>query len=161
MSRVSRRKLLARGTALIAAGSASEIGIDLSATASEDPVKLEADLWFAADDYRSALVAEWQRLETALFEKARAMQISCEAACEGDLSEAKAMRAQAAQIAKMDHLLRERAGEISSTKATAMVGAIAKIELSLRVQGPWDWRDHALELAEGGLADLRELTKRA
>ena len=36
-------------------------------------------------------------------------------------------------------------------------GALAKIELGLAVQGPFDWRDHALELVEEGLKDLRDM----
>ncbi|MDP3736444.1 MAG: hypothetical protein Q8R02_03585 [Hyphomonadaceae bacterium] len=40
---------------------------------------------------------------------------------------------------------------------TSIEGALAKVELGIKVQGPFDWRDHALELLEVGVADLRKL----
>ena len=42
--------------------------------------------------------------------------------------------------------------------AVSIEGALAKIELGLNVQGPFDWRDHALEIAESGIAELRQMT---
>jgi hypothetical protein len=44
-------------------------------------------------------------------------------------------------------------------RATSIAGALAKIELGLKVQGPYDWQDHALELAEGGVSELKAMMK--
>ena len=51
--------------------------------------------------------------------------------------------------------LEQDAGAIRALPTMSAEGALAKIELGLAVQGPFDWRDHALELVEEGLQDLR------
>lgn len=53
--------------------------------------------------------------------------------------------------------LEEEAGAIYALPTMSAEGALAKIELGLAVQGPFDWRDHALELVEEGLKDLRDM----
>jgi hypothetical protein len=53
--------------------------------------------------------------------------------------------------------LEEEAGAIHGLPTMSAEGALAKIELGLAVQGPFDWRDHALELVEEGLKDLRDM----
>lgn len=54
--------------------------------------------------------------------------------------------------------LEQLAGDIREMPAISVAGALAKIELGLKVQGEFDWREHALELAEDGIAELRQLT---
>lgn len=53
--------------------------------------------------------------------------------------------------------LEEEAGAICALPTMSAEGALAKIELGLAVRGPFDWRDHALELVEEGLKDLRDM----
>ena len=53
--------------------------------------------------------------------------------------------------------LEAEAGAIRALPTMSAAGAIAKIALGLAVQGPFDWRDHALELLEEGLKDLRDM----
>lgn len=53
--------------------------------------------------------------------------------------------------------LEEEVGAIYALPTMSAEGALAKIELGLAVQGPFDWRDHALELVEEGLKDLRDM----
>lgn len=48
------------------------------------------------------------------------------------------------------------AGAIRALPKMSAEGALAKIELGLAVQGPFDWREHAIELVEEGLKDLRD-----
>jgi hypothetical protein len=93
----------------------------------------------------------WQHFETLLFDKARGMGMGCDTAGESDLPEAQAMRALDAEIDETRRRLDASAGEIRRVRATTVAGAIAKIELGLKVQGPFDWQDHALELLEDGV----------
>lgn len=53
--------------------------------------------------------------------------------------------------------LENEAEMISALPTMSAEGALAKIELGLAVQGPFDWRDHALELLEEGIKDLRDM----
>lgn len=71
--------------------------------------------------------------------------------------DARAMRALNRQINASFNNLQQAAEQASLMEATTIEGAIAKIELGLAVQGPFDWRDHALELAQDGLAEPKAL----
>jgi len=101
---------------------------------------------------------QWQDCESAVFDKARRMKISCERACQSNWPEAQAMRTLDLQIAAAYAHLEALAGKIRRMRATTISGAVAKIHLGLQVQGPYDWQEHALELVEGGLVELHELT---
>jgi hypothetical protein len=115
--------------------------------------------WIAGHEQLNLMQLRWQGFESLLFDKARRMGMGCEEACESDLPEAQAMRALDEEIEAARRQLDAAAGEIRLIPATTIAGAIAKIELGLRVQGPYDWQDHALELLEGGLAELRGLAR--
>ena len=39
-------------------------------------------------------------------------------------------------------------------RAVSVGGALAKVQLGLRVQGRYGWQDHALELLQGGTDEL-------
>ncbi len=45
-------------------------------------------------------------------------------------------------------------------RARSVQRTIAKVELGLAVQGPFDWTDPALDLLNDGLAELHSLTVR-
>lgn len=100
---------------------------------------------------------QWQRLETALFAKAATLKISCDAAMRGNLAEAKDMRALDAEIEASHRDLAVEAGEIRAMKSTSVAAALAKVELGLRVQGPFDWRDHARQLIDDGIEELKSM----
>jgi hypothetical protein len=73
------------------------------------------------------------------------------------MPEALALRSLDLEISNSVEWLEDEAREILALPARTIGGAIAKIELGLRVQGPYDWRDNARELAEQGLSELRIL----
>lgn len=100
---------------------------------------------------------QWQRFETALFAKAATLKISCGAAMRGNLAEAKDMRALDAEIEASHRELAVEAGEIRAMKSSSVAAALAKVELGLRVQGPFDWRDHARQLIDDGIEELKSM----
>ena len=160
MTNVSRRIVMIGAFASPAAAQASLAAnaVDLP-TLGPDELAAKAAQWIATDDRLTAMQSRWQRFESLLFDKARRMGMGCDEACQSDLPEAQAMRAIDEDIEETRRQLNAAAGEIRLTPATTIAGAIAKIELGLRVQGPFDWQDHALELLEGGLAELRGLVR--
>jgi hypothetical protein len=117
-----------------------------------------AAAWTAADENLTAMQLAWQDHESAVFDKARRMKISCARACESNWPEAQAMRVLDLQITAAYAHLEALAGKIQRMRATTISGAVAKIQLGLQVQGPYDWQEHALELVEGGLTELRKMT---
>jgi hypothetical protein len=135
-----------------AVGSAASVALPAG-----DELVVRASAWIAGDEQLNVMQLRWQGFESLLFDKARRMGMGCDEACESDLPEAQAMRALDEEIEESRRRLNAAAGEIRLTPATTIAGAIAKIELGLRVQGPFDWQDHALELLEEGLAELRGL----
>jgi HPt (histidine-containing phosphotransfer) domain-containing protein len=78
-------------------------------------------------------------------------------ACRSGLAEAKAMRALDRRIDAAYRTMHRMAEQARATPARSLAGALARIELGLKVQGPFDWRDHALELIEDGIAEAQRL----
>lgn len=113
--------------------------------------------WIARNDRVDELQREWQQLESALFAKAATLKISCDAAMRGNLAEAKNMRALDAEIEASHRDLAVEAGEIRAMKSSSVAAALAKVELGLRVQGPFDWRDHARQLIDDGIEELKSM----
>ena len=134
-------------------GQPAEMGIEPSSQTIID----RAVRWIAKDREVAALQRRWQMLETALFHQAVRLKLDCEALSNSDVSEACQMRALDAEIARGLRHLQEEAREIRRLKATTIAAAIAKVELGLKVQGQFDWRADALELAEDGIGELRAL----
>jgi hypothetical protein len=157
--KLSRRALIAGAlVAPVANSAATSSMVTIRLSEPSDPVIAKAAAWIAADAAIDAMTLEWQDLESQLFDKAAALRIKTEKACRSRLPEARAMRALDRKIRAGYRDLALSAGEISLLRSISVAGALAKIELGLRVQGPYDWQDHALELAEGGIAELRALT---
>lgn len=117
-------------------------------------------IWRDADQRRIALELEWRNLEASLFETARRMNIACDVAIESDLPEAVAMRRVDEELAALTSEMTEIAMSATTAPALSLEDALAQISLGLMVQGPFDWRDHALELVEGGLARTRDFLAR-
>jgi hypothetical protein len=159
MKNPSRRIVMIGAIAGPAAAQASLTANSLPTSASANELAARATAWIATDERLTAMQLSWQHFEGLLFDKARRMGIDCEEACLSDLPEAQAMRALDREIEETRRQLNAEAGEISLIPATTISGAIAKIELGLQVQGPFDWQDHALELLEDGLAELRGLAR--
>jgi hypothetical protein len=158
MKNPSRRIVMIGAIAAPAAAQTSLTASSLPTSASPDELAARAAGWIATDDRLTAMQLRWQHFETLLFAKAHRIKMDCEHACRSNLPEAQAMRALDKEIEETRRRLHTAAGEISQIPATTISGAIAKIELGLKVQGPFDWQDHALELLEDGIAELRGLT---
>jgi hypothetical protein len=159
MPGVSRRKL-------VVGALAAPVGFALAGTwaraASEqavfDPVVARAAEWIAACELAAAMEAEWRGLETRLFGRAAVLGMDPLLACRSGLGEARAMRALDRRIAAAYRKMQRVAGEAVAQPAVSMAGALAKIELGVRVQGEFDWREHALELIRDGVGEVRRLS---
>lgn len=154
MSRISRRAVIKTALAMPVAASIAP-KLSPAMTPQQDRLVLATQAWLAEHDLREAMIHRWQDLETILFDRARHMNIDCDVMCRGDTSEARAMRDLDHRIDSSYKHLVAAAGRARRMKATTIEGAIAKVELGLAVQGPFDWNDHALELAQDGLAALK------
>ena len=121
-----------------------------------DPVPERAAAWMARKARLETMIRRWQNLESILHAKAR-RQMEFPAAYDSDMPEACAMRILDQRIKATYPELEAEAGAIRELPTMSAEGAIAKIDLGLAVQGPFDWRDHALELLEEGLKDLRDM----
>lgn len=135
--------------------------VSLPTSAGPDDLVSKAAEWIATEDWRDAMHEQWQDLEGLVFDEARRLNICSAEACKSDMPQAQAMRALGAKVKEAGCRIGAMAEEISLTPATTVAGAIAKIELGLRVQGPYDWQDHAFELIQGGIAELRGLLSAA
>lgn len=162
MTTISRRNVLVGAVVAPCAFPASlPVAMSAGLPSRDNHLIAKAALWISSDDGLTALEVQWQDLECQLFSKAKHMKISCEKAGRSTMPEAQAMRVLDREIAESYRFLAITAYEASQMPATTIAGAIAKIELGLRVQGPFDWKDHAHELLEDGIAELRTLVSQA
>jgi hypothetical protein len=161
MSKISRRKMLAGAIAvpIIVPLSTGAITANVTTAASPNELVSRVAEWIAADEYRTSLQLKWQDFESRLFDKARRMRMRCDRACKSDMPEARAMRALDKEMDEIWQWLEVTAAEIRQIPATTMAGAIAKIELGLKAQGPFDWREHSMELIEEGIGELRMMVR--
>jgi hypothetical protein len=113
--------------------------------------------WAIMDQALTAMERDWQDLETRLFQKAALLQVGCDAATRGDLPEAIRMQELDVLITAAYGELENGARDVGLISARTAAGAIAKIELGLKVQGGYDWKVGALELIVGGIFDLRAI----
>ena len=123
-----------------------------------DPLIAKAASWVAASARIDAMSVEADELQGQVFDKARKLHIRGIKACRSRMPEARKYRALNRKITAGYHNLDQLAGELRTIAAVSIEGALAKIELGLNVQGPFDWRDHALEIAESGIAEPRQMT---
>ena len=128
----------------------------ITAGAPCDPVPERAAAWMARKARLETMIRRWQNLESILHAKAR-RQMEFPDAYDSDMPEACAMRILDQRIKATYPELEEEAGAIRELPTMSAKGAIAKIQLGLAVQGPFDWRDHARELLEEGVKDLRDM----
>jgi hypothetical protein len=163
MAKLSRRKLIAGAAAAPLAGAlngaahaAPGRGAPRTSPAPlADPVVAKVDAWMAAYDAREALIQEWQDHENVLFEKVKAMNISVDRGMRSGMAEARAMRALDRKIKASRKKLDREAGRIVLMRPASAQGALAKIRLGLRIQGPYDWNDDIVEaLVQDGCEQL-------
>lgn len=174
MPQLTRRKLVvgaaAAPLALNGAASASALknGRDPQTTREKaapaskaDPIAAKVAAWMAAYDAREALIREWQNSETNLFAKAKAMNISVDRGMRSGMAEARAMRALERKIKTLRKKLDREAGRIVLMRPTTARGALAKVMVGLRIQGPYDWNDEIVEaLVQDGCEQLALMLER-
>ena len=156
MAKISRRNLIAGAAAApLALNGAAHAAPLKPSRAEADPVVAKVAAWMAAYDAREALLLEWQDFETALFAKVKALNISVDRGMRSGMAEARAMRALDRKIKAARRKLDRDAGRIVLMRATSAQGALAKIMVGLRIQGPYDWNDEIVEaLVQDGCEQL-------
>lgn len=83
------------------------------------------------------------------------MNISVDRGMRSGMAEARAMRALDRKISAARKKLDRDAGRIVVMRSTSAQGALAKIRLGLRIQGPYDWNDDVVEaLVQDGCEQL-------
>ena len=98
---------------------------------------------------------EWQRLETQLFRKHGAMgprEASRRGHEEGDQ-----MRLLDVRYTAMSRALRRQAKQLAVARPVTLAGAMAKIEMGLRLHEPLDREDCASVLLSSGFSELHRL----
>jgi hypothetical protein len=151
MAKLSRRRL-------IAAAAAAPLGGAAGAPARKiDPVLGKVRAWIAAKDAQDRLVRDWQDLERRLCDRIRPLSMTLTRACRSGLPEARAMRALMRRIKAADRKLDRDAAQIVLMRATTQAGALAKIEMGLRLQEPLDCDEYAWALIQAGFEQLRAL----
>jgi hypothetical protein len=151
---MSRRQLMVGALAAPVVSPALTAGGLGARQAVPDPIVAKAGMWIAGKAEIEAMIIEWQDLENVLFGKARAMKIKFHKATGSRMTEARAMRAISRKMDAAYLALEDLAAEISAMTPVSAAGALAKIDLGLRVQDPYAWNEHAFELAEDGVKHL-------
>lgn len=150
MPKLSRRNLIAVAAAAplalnghSAGPAAAEQGrAPLRPTATKpDPVVAKVEAWLADREAIDAMMLEWQDQESALCERIAGTAMTLTQACRTELPEARAMRALDQKIKPGLKRLHRRAQRIVLMRTTSAEGALAKIRLGVRIQGPHDWND--------------------
>ena len=131
---------------------ASQVGTPL-----RDPVIAEVATWMAAKNAVEALQEVWSDLEHQLSLKMSPHALYRLEADRSNLPEARAMQALIRKMRAADRKLENKAEEIALVRVQSVAGALAQIELGLRIQGPYNWESSALALVRGGFAQLRDL----
>lgn len=120
-----------------------------------DPIIAKVETWLADRDAIDAMSLEWQDWEVALCEKIKPMGISLTQAYRTGLQEARAMRLLDRKIKVGLRRLDRTARAILLMRPTSTEGALAKIRLGLRIQGPYDWNDdYVYVLVQDGCEQL-------
>ncbi|HRK67570.1 MAG TPA: hypothetical protein PKY73_08460 [Hyphomonas sp.] len=121
-----------------------------------DPVVASVEAWMSDYSKREAMMLEWQDWEVALCERIRPLGIGLTRGHRSRLPEARSMRALDRKIKALGKKLDKRAARIILTRVTSTKAALAKIEMGMRIQGPYDWEDYAFALIQDGCEQLRK-----
>jgi hypothetical protein len=122
-----------------------------------DPVLDEIRAWLSDKDAQDALQREWQDAESRLLLTMKPLGMSLTQAIRARHPEAVRMRTLMKQIRALDRRLARAADRIVKMRPTTPRGALAKIEMALRIQEPQGCEEYSWALVEGGFARLCEL----
>ncbi|MFN3465296.1 MAG: hypothetical protein ACK4X1_14600 [Terricaulis sp.] len=155
MAKLSRRKLIAGAAAAPLAGSLNgKTTRQASKRAKVDPVVKHVAAWMAERDHHDAMALEWSKLESKLERKTRG-KMELGRATRSSAPEARAMRLLDRRIAASWKRLERAAARIVMMRPTSAQGALAKIRLAVRIQGPYDWHDdYVYALVQDGCEQL-------
>jgi hypothetical protein len=128
-----------------------------SRASSADPVVSQVRNWIAARDAQDALKRKWQDAEHCLSIRIGPLRMTLMEAASGDLPEARTMRGLMRRIKAADRKLDSAARQIVRMQPASASGALAKIEMALRILAWMDSREHAYALLHGGVERLRKL----
>jgi hypothetical protein len=123
-----------------------------------DPVVDAVNKWLSARSSADALALRWQRLETQLFKRCKRLGLT--RALRSGLPEARELRALTRKINAAERKLERSAARIAQMRAMSGPGALAKIEMGLKIQAPQDCEEMAWALIKGGADELREVLGR-
>lgn len=150
MTKLRRRQFLAAATV----AAIPSIGT----TTAADPVLHATQRWFCARVATDALTFRWQKLETELFKRCRHLGLT--RALRSGLPEARALRVLTRKLNAAERKLERSAARIAQMRATSGEGALAKIEMGLKIQCPQDCEEMAWVLIRSGVDELREVLTR-
>jgi hypothetical protein len=147
MAKLSRRKLIAGVAAAPLVGT-------VVAPPKVDPLVAKVRAWLADREAADGLMHQWQRLETALYRKHGAM--STREAIRAGHAEGRQMKVLDARYRAASKKLDRRAGRLVLARAVTTEGALAKVEMGLRIQEPLDCEEFSWALIQGGFEELRQ-----
>jgi hypothetical protein len=124
---------------------------------SPDPLVACVRTWIAERDAADALMDEWRRLESALIAKHGGM--TTEEAVRRGHPEGRAMQDLERRCDALDRKLDRDALCIAKTRARTAEGVLAKIDLGLEIQSPFDRDECSWALIDGACEDLRGLIR--
>jgi len=127
-------------------------------TAPADPIIVAISEWVSQRSDADALAQRWQRLETKLFKRCKHLDLT--RALRSGLPEARELRALTRKINAAEKKLERSAARIAEMRATSGQGALAKIEMGLRIQEPQDCEEMAWVLIKSGADELRAVLER-
>jgi hypothetical protein len=125
-----------------------------------DPVVAVAAAWIAKRQSLEAMIFEWQRLEKQLIKRAKTLDVAIDEARGRMFPEAAAMTALDRRMDRAHRVLETLARHASRLPAVGSEGALAKVDLGLRMQGRYCWQPYALELLERGAKELETFLAR-
>lgn len=132
-----------------------------AAAPNPDSVVAKVEAWLADRDAIDAMMHEWQDQESALCDRIAGTPMNLTQACRSGLAEARAMRALDRKIKAGLKRLHRAAQRIVLMRTTSAEGALAKIRLGLRIQGPYDWNDdYVFALVQDGCEQLAQILAR-
>ena len=125
-----------------------------------DPLVERIATWFKQRDAADALSKEWQDLEHKLALKRKTLRLDLNQATRSGLSEARQMRLLMQRLRATDRKLDRAAQRILVMRAASRQGALAKIEMALRIQAPVNSQEPAWALIRAGFEELRQYIDR-
>ncbi len=131
----------------------------IEGTATDPLVDLIA-AWFKQKDAADALSKEWQELEHELSLKRETLRLDLNQAARSGLPEARRMRLLMQRLRAADPKLDRAAQRILQMRAGSRQGALAKIEMALRIQAPINPQEPAWALIRAGFEELRQYIDR-